>query len=140
MHSFFPCPAARRTLVIAAWIAASAPAPPAGAATPAELLAGYSAQAGVGVDTERGQRLFNARHGREWSCASCHGALPTGPGKHTATGKTIGALAPAFNAERFTDLAKTEKWFRRNCNDVLGRDCTATEKADVIGWLSTLKP
>ena len=39
----------------------------------------------------------------------------------------------------FTDPAKTEKWFRRNCNDVMGRVCTADEKADVLAWLLTLK-
>ena len=50
------------------------------------------------------------------------------------------SMAPAFNAERFTDAAKVEKWFRRNCNDVVGRECTAAEKADVLAWLSTLKP
>ena len=74
------------------------------------------------------------------SCASCHGTVPTQTGKHASTGKPIGAMAPAFNPERFTDAAKTEKWFRRNCNDVLGRTCTATEKADVLAWLMTLKP
>ena len=57
----------------------------------------------------------------------------------TGTGKVIGPLAPAFNPERFTDAAKTEKWFRRNCNDVMGRECTAGEKADVLAWLLTLK-
>jgi hypothetical protein len=28
-----------------------------------------------------------------------------------------------------------EKWFRRNCNDVLGRTCTPSEKADVMAYL-----
>ncbi|OYU98985.1 MAG: cytochrome C, partial [Burkholderiales bacterium PBB5] len=88
----------------------------------------------------RGQALFTSTHGREWSCSSCHGATPTQLGKHASTGKGIGALAPAFNAERFTDPAKVEKWFRRNCNDVLGRECSAGEKADVLAWLTTLKP
>ena len=88
----------------------------------------------------RGQKLFTTLQGRDWSCASCHGAVPTQPGRHAATGKPIGALAPAFNAERFTDSAKVEKWFRRNCNDVVGRECTAAEKADVLAWLLTLKP
>jgi len=36
---------------------------------------------------------------------------------------------------RFTDVAKTDKWFRRNCGDVVGRECTAAEKADVIAFL-----
>ena len=115
-------------------------AAPASAATPADLLAGYSAQAGAPPVPARGQQLFSTRQGRDWSCASCHGQVPAQAGKHAATGKPIGALAPAFNAERFTDPAKAEKWFRRNCNDVVGRECTAAEKADMLGWLLTLKP
>ncbi len=109
-------------------------------ATPAELEAGYSAQAGAPASAARGQALFTTRHGREWSCSSCHGAVPTRPGSHAATGKPIAALAPGFNAERFTDAAKAEKWFRRNCNDVVGRECSAAEKADVLNWLRSLKP
>ena len=69
-----------------------------------------------------------------------HGTLPVQPGKHASTGKAIGALAPAANAERFTDAAKTEKWFRRNCKDVVGRECSAAEKADLLSWLLTVKP
>ena len=110
------------------------------AATPAGLEAAYSAMAGAPASAERGRQLFTAAHGREWSCSSCHGAVPTQAGSHAATGKPIAALAPAFNAERFADAAKTEKWFRRNCNDVLGRECSAAEKADVLSWLRTLKP
>lgn len=110
------------------------------AATPAELLAGYSAQAGQAGQAARGQAFFNGKHGKEWSCSTCHGATPTGNGKHATTGKVIEPLAPAANAQRFTDQAKAEKWFRRNCNDVVGRECTATEKADVLAWLISLKP
>lgn len=116
------------------------PAQAALAATPAELQTGYTAQAGSPASASRGQQFFNARQGREWSCASCHGAVPTQAGQHAATGKAITALAPAFNPERFTDPAKVEKWFRRNCNDVAARDCSAAEKADVMAWLLTLKP
>jgi len=110
------------------------------AATPAQLLADYSAQAGTAAVPARGQQLFTTRHGKEWSCASCHGAVPIQTGKHAGTGKPIGALAPAFNPERFTDPAKTEKWFRRNCNDVIGRECSSAEKADLLSWLMTFKP
>jgi mono/diheme cytochrome c family protein len=110
------------------------------AATPAEILAGYSAQAGAPAVPARGQQLFTARQGREWSCASCHGGTPAQAGRHAATGKPIEALAPSANAARFTDPAKVEKWFRRNCNDVAGRECTAAEKADVLSWLLTVKP
>jgi cytochrome c peroxidase len=120
--------------------AAAGLAQPAWAATPSDLLGAYGAQAGAAPQPARGQQFFNVTHGREWSCASCHGAVPVQGGQHAATGKPIGAMAPAFNPDRFTDAAKTEKWFRRNCNDVAGRECTATEKADVLAWLMTLKP
>ncbi|HEX2531185.1 MAG TPA: DUF1924 domain-containing protein [Burkholderiaceae bacterium] len=114
--------------------------PAAQAATPAELLAAYTAQAGAPADPARGQKLFTTRHGREWSCASCHSTVPNQTGKHASTGKSIAPMAPAFNPERFTSTAKTEKWFRRNCNDVFGRECSAAEKADILSWLLTLKP
>jgi Domain of unknown function (DUF1924) len=112
---------------------------PAQAETPAEQLARFSAAAGSAANPARGQQFFTSTHGREWSCSSCHGAVPVGPGKHASTGKVIGPMAPAANAERFTDSAKTEKWFRRNCNDVVGRECTPSEKADLLAWLLTLK-
>ena len=56
------------------------------------------------------------------------------------TGKPIAPLAPLANGERFTDLAFADKWFRRNCNDVLGRACTAQEKGDVLAYLMQVKP
>lgn len=113
--------------------------PAAWSSTPAAQLSTLASQAGRSGNTAQGQQFFNAKHGREWSCASCHTAQPTVSGRHASTGKTISALAPAFNPERFTDTAKTEKWFRRNCNDVLARECSAGEKADVLAWLMTLK-
>lgn len=64
---------------------------------------------------------------------------PTAPNRHAATGKSIAPLAPAFHAERFTDSAKVDKWFKRNCKDVLSRECTALEKADVLAYLIGLK-
>lgn len=102
-------------------------------------LGACAAYANAG-DPARGEQFFAAKHGREWACATCHGAVPSGQGRHAATGKSIAPLAPAFNPERLTDPAKTEKWFRRNCNDVLGRECTAEEKADVVAWLRSIKP
>lgn len=109
------------------------------AVTPAELQASYEAKAGTSANVARGQQFFTAKHGKDWACASCHTADPTVEGKHASTGKVIGPMAPAFNSERFTDAAKTEKWFRRNCNDVAGRECTTGEKADVLAWLQTFK-
>ncbi len=110
------------------------------ATTPGEQLAAFSKEAGTPAQPTRGQQFFTSKHGKDWSCASCHTERPTVEGKHASTGKVIRPMAPAANADRFTDVAKIEKWFRRNCNDVLGRECSAAEKADVIAWLLTLKP
>lgn len=99
----------------------------------------FTQEAKTTPSATRGETFFNAKHGGEWSCASCHGTPPTGTGKHATTGKPIGAMAPAFNPERFTDLAKSDKWFRRNCKDVLSRECTAAEKADVLAYLVSIK-
>lgn len=107
--------------------------------TIAQQLAHWSAQAGTPGDAGRGQTFFTSKHGGEWSCASCHGTPPTLGGKHANTGKTIGPLAPAFNPKAFTDAARVEKWFRRNCKDVVGRECNAAEKADVLAYLAALK-
>lgn len=100
----------------------------------------WSDASGVASNAERGKSLFINRQGGEWSCASCHGNPPTASARHATTGKTITALAPAFNPERFTDTAKVDKWFRRNCKDVFNRECTASEKADILTWLVQLRP
>jgi uncharacterized membrane protein len=107
--------------------------------TPAAQIAGYVAQSGQPAVAARGQEFFTSKHGKDWSCSSCHTAHPTVDGKHASTGKVIAPMAPAFHPQRFTDAAKTEKWFRRNCNDVVGRECSAGEKADVLSWLASLK-
>ena len=106
---------------------------------PDALLSQYQHAAGQKADRLRGQKFFNATAANELSCASCHGASPVLAGKHASTGKTIAPLAPMVNPERFSDSAKVEKWFRRNCKDVLARECTAVEKADVLAWLMTLR-
>jgi cytochrome c peroxidase len=115
------------------------------AETPADFLSSYSSLAKqdnpafTAPSATRGQQFFIATHGREWSCASCHTKSPASTGKHQITGKTIAPLAPAVNAERFTRTSKVEKWFKRNCGDVLGRACTAQEKGDVLAFLVTLR-
>lgn len=109
------------------------------AATPAELLAGYTAQAGQSANAAKGEAFFKASHGQEWQCSSCHGKSPMTSGRHASTDKVIEPLAPAANAKRFTDSAKVEKWFRRNCKDVLARECAPSEKANVLAWLITLR-
>jgi Domain of unknown function (DUF1924) len=108
--------------------------------TPAQQLERFSAQAGSPGLAERGRVFFTSRQGGEWSCSSCHGQPPAGPGKHASTGKPIPPMAPAANAQAFTDTAKVDKWFRRNCKDVLQRECSAGEKADVLAYLIGVKP
>ena len=115
------------------------------AETPADFLHAYEAAARQGnpgfpgFSVQRGEVFFKTTHGREWSCASCHTPNPTAGGKHAKTDKPIAPLAPAANAERFTRPDKVEKWFRRNCNDVLGRECTPLEKGDILTYLNSLQ-
>lgn len=116
----------------------SAVAAPVQALSPREALDNFATQAGSRPSAERGRQFFVSTHGQDWSCSSCHGERPTGDGRHAGTGKPIQPLAPAFNAQRFTDAAKVEKWFRRNCKDVLARECTPAEKADVLAWLVSI--
>ena len=66
------------------------------------------------------------------SCTSCHGNDTRGAGRNPA-GKAIDPMALSASPSRYTDPTKVEKWFKRNCNEVLGRECTPLEKGD---WLS----
>lgn len=100
-----------------------------------EQLKSFSDLAGKAGNASQGEVFFNQKHGRQWSCSSCHNTPPVTTGKHASTGKPIKPLAPSANSEAFTDSAKVEKWFRRNCKDVLERECTAAEKADVMAYL-----
>jgi cytochrome c peroxidase len=130
---------------IACLLALAAVTPAVLAETPNDFLAAYAQEAKRknpaynSPSLERGQRFFTELHGREWSCASCHTRNPAATGKHAVTSKAIEPLAPSANAARFTRASKVEKWFKRNCNDVLGRVCTAQEKGDVLAYLMALK-
>ena len=118
-------------------------APVAQAAAPSEILASYRAEAarlslGYQPSTELGEHLYNRRFGiskKMPACASCHTDKPSQPGRHVVTDKAIKPLAPAANGERFTDPGKVEKWFRRNCTEVVGRECSAAEKADFMTFV-----
>jgi len=114
------------------------------AQTQQETLAGLQQQVSEttgfqGFSAARGEQFFNDTHANNWSCATCHTRNPANPGKHIKTSKLIPPMAPAINHERFTDQAKIDKWFKRNCNDVLGRACSAQEKGDVLTYLMSLK-
>jgi cytochrome c peroxidase len=100
------------------------------------------AQTGYAASTARGEELFRAkrRHskGESVGCTTCHTDDPKATGL-TRARKKIEPLAPVANPERFTDTAKVEKWFTRNCDDVLERPCTPQEKADFISFLLSVK-
>ena len=134
-----PTSTVRFTSIVAAFTMSLAGSVLAGDTTPAAQLSQWNAQAGAPGSAARGQAFFQTRQGGDWSCASCHGTPPTTEGKHANTGKAIPPLAPAFNPKSFTDSAKTDTWFRRNCKDVLSRECSASEKADVLAYLVSLK-
>jgi hypothetical protein len=51
------------------------------------------------------------------------------------TNKPIKPLSPVVNPARFSDAAEVEKWFKRNCRDVLKRECTVEEKGDLLTFL-----
>ena len=86
----------------------------------------------------RGQAFFLGQHAGgkpdTASCTACHTTDPKKSGR-TRAGKEILPMAASANPKRFTDAADVEIWFRRNCNDVLGRDCTVVEKGDVLAYL-----
>ena len=133
----------RRRLAGLALASAAAVAPLASQAADTsaqQQLARFSALAAAPGQPDRGRIFFTSRQGGEWSCASCHGNPPTAPGKHASTGKAIDVMAPPVNTGAFTSTARVDKWFRRNCNDVLRRECSAGEKADVLAYLLSLKP
>lgn len=126
------------TLLVLATTHAAWAETPAGILSSLETAARQTDRGFRGFSAPRGEQFFKATHGNEWSCASCHGNDPGTSGKHAKTGKQIQPLAPAANPARFTDPAKVAKWFKRNCNDVLARACTAQEQGDVLAYLLTL--
>lgn len=127
--------------ILLALLAVSAAA---AAATPQEMIGSHAAEAarqspGFQPSARRGAEFYARRFAvseKMPSCTACHTESPAQPGRHAVTGKAIKPLAPRAEAARFTDPAKTEKWFRRNCTEVLGRECSAAEKADFIQFLT----
>lgn len=93
---------------------------------------------GFAASAERGRALFTSSPAAGKpdtpSCTSCHTTNLTRAGQARA-GKTIEPLAPSVVPTRLSDPATVDKWFRRNCPDVLGRDCTAAERADLVAFL-----
>jgi len=95
--------------------------------------------AGATPFSEAGGLGLWQREGTEGrTCATCHGKDLRQAGKHATTRKLIEPMAPSANAERFTDAAKVEKWFLRNCKWTWGRECSAQEKGDLLQYLRGL--
>lgn len=132
----------QRTLFTLIALTAALLAGPAAAGPRDDLLAGYATAARAdspafaGFSAARGkdlhQRAFAGGKADTPACATCHGQDPRGAGR-TLTGKPIEAMAVSVTPTRYGDPAKVEKWFKRNCNEVLGRACSAQEKGD---WLT----
>jgi hypothetical protein len=93
----------------------------------------------TGFDPARGRELYTKQQASDWSCTTCHTEDPKSQGEHCETHKKIQPMAPTANPDRFTDAAKVEKWFKRSCKDVLGRECSAQEKGDFLTYLVSLK-
>lgn len=83
---------------------------------------------------EAGRRLYTTRVG-ELMCASCHTDSPMLQGQQVKTDKVILPMAPSANPKRLTDAAKVEESFKRDCNDVFKRDCSAQEKGNFMAYL-----
>ena len=102
----------------------------------------YVGKDNLTFDAARGKELWNKKNtgedGKERTCHTCHGEDLTKQGKHAKSGKAIDPLAPSVNKERFTELKKIEKWFKRNCKWTFGRECTNQEKGDLLTYLSKL--
>ncbi|MBI5886061.1 MAG: DUF1924 domain-containing protein [Deltaproteobacteria bacterium] len=107
------------------------------------LAAAMKADPGFkGFSAEEGKAFFNAKrmhsaNKEERGCTTCHTTNPANKGK-TTVGKVIEPMAPSINKERFTDPAKVEKWFKRNCSWVLERECTPKEKGNYITYMLSI--
>lgn len=103
-----------------------------------ELQGRYRAAGADAFSEARGQALWQQTGTQGRSCATCHGDDLRQAGEHATTRKPIEAMAPSVNAARYTDAAKVEKWFLRNCKWTWGRECSAQEKGDLLQYLRGL--
>jgi hypothetical protein len=107
-----------------------------------EVVAKFENHAFSGFSSDRGESFFRTEHthsdGQKVSCSTCHTSDPRNKGK-TRANKVIEPMASIVNPQRFTDEAKVEKWFGRNCKDVLERNCSAQEKGDYIQYLVNIR-
>ena len=134
-------------LVLASSVAAGvATAAPNLASDRAAILAHYAAEA---RKANPGFKGFSAAAGRAFflahpagarpatpSCSYCHTTDPRNQGR-TRAGKRILPMAVSRTPSRFTKLSKVRLWFRRNCQSVYRRQCTAVEKGNYITFMAS---
>jgi hypothetical protein len=93
----------------------------------------------TGFSAEAGRAFFFAEQtggtGEASTCTACHTPDPRKAGQ-TRAGQAIDPIAVSANPKRFTDSAMVEKWFRRNCDTVLGRECTVMEKGNFLTFMA----
>lgn len=140
-------PLRRTMLVLAGLVGSTALAIAAAGSAQQAVLDQYARQAKAedvgfsGFSAARGKAFFLAQsttgHGDTPSCSTCHTTDPRQMGR-TRAGKEINPMALSVTPDRFSDIGKTEKWFTRNCDTVLGRACTAREKGDFITYMTGL--
>jgi len=107
------------------------------------MLQSYAEAGATEPNAKAGETLWHksfaapedAENQKPRSCQTCHGTDLTRTGEHIRTGKRIEPMALSVNNERFTEVKKIKKWFRRNCKWVMGRACTAQEKSDILSYL-----
>lgn len=109
-----------------------------------DLIARYAAEARAadpafaGFSAARGETLHRTQYGGGKpdtpACTACHGDDARAAGR-TRAGKRIEPMAASVSPARYGDAAKVEKWFRRNCTEVLGRECSPREKGDWLAYM-----
>jgi hypothetical protein len=126
-----------KTFAIALTIGALATAAQAGPRD--DIIAKFQAQAGAPANPANGEKMFFNNYGTGKpdtpGCTSCHGEDPR-QGGQTRAGKAIDPIAVSRTPDRFTDPEKVDKWFLRNCQGVIGRECTAQEKVDFLTFMT----
>lgn len=116
----------------------------AGVASTAQAAGNASAGKALYEKTYSGNKYAQSAGIGAVGCVSCHQTNPKQNTKHIKTGKMSGPMAvsagwrdPKSGQARYTDSRKMAKWFKRNCNGVLGRECTAQEKDDFLAYMKS---
>jgi hypothetical protein len=102
-------------------------------------FAKFKAEGANNFSADQGKLNWNnvviSKEGEKRACVTCHGTDPNKSGLHATTQKIIEPMSLSVNPERFADIKKMEKWFKRNCEWAWSRECTAQEKGDILKYL-----